>query len=163
MSNKYNIILCSSLLVFSCLITACDKPQENIVTKETKDNSVNINNNIQTLPSGLKYEVLQKAPEGAKKPSKGQTVTVHYTGWLDDNGKLGKKFDSSVDRNQKFSFIIGVGQVIRGWDEGVLDMQIGEKRKLIIPANLGYGSRGAGGVIPGNATLIFEVELFDAN
>ncbi|KKP35928.1 MAG: Peptidyl-prolyl cis-trans isomerase [candidate division TM6 bacterium GW2011_GWF2_32_72] len=117
---------------------------------------------IQTTASGLKFEILQAAPKDAKKPLPKQIVTVHYTGWLDDNGKPGKKFDSSVDRGEKFQFPIGVGMVIKGWDEGVLDMQLGEKRRLIIPANLGYGSRGAGAIIPPNATLIFDVELFDA-
>ena len=111
-----------------------------------------------TLPSGLKYqdEVVGTGPE----PKAGQKVTVHYTGWLDEGGgKKGKKFDSSRDRNQHFSFTLGAGQVIRGWDEGVATMKVGGKRTLIIPPDLGYGARGAGGVIPPNATLLFEVEL----
>ena len=89
----------------------------------------------------------------------GQRVSVHYTGWLDNGGQPGAKFDSSKDRGQPFMFSLGKGEVIRGWDEGVAGMKIGGKRKLTIPPNLGYGSRGAGGVIPPNATLLFEVEL----
>ena len=88
---------------------------------------------------------------------------MHYTGWLDDNGVPGKKFDSSVDRGEPFKFVIGVGQVIKGWDEGVLTMKVGEKRRLIIPAALGYGARGAGNVIPPNSTLIFDVELISVD
>ncbi len=106
-----------------------------------------------TTGSGLKY-VDVKVGEGAV-PQAGKRVTVHYTGTLLD----GTKFDSSVDRGQPFVFVIGVGQVIRGWDEGVMSMKVGGKRKLTIPANLAYGERGAGGVIPPNATLIFDVEL----
>ena len=108
-----------------------------------------------TTASGLKY-VDQVVGKGAS-PVAGKQVTVHYTGTLEN----GKKFDSSVDRKQPFKFIIGVGQVIQGWDEGVMTMKVGGKRKLIIPSKLGYGAAGAGGVIPPNATLLFDVELLD--
>ena len=89
----------------------------------------------------------------------GDTCVMHYTGWLYENGVKGAKFDSSVDRGQPFKFRIGVGQVIKGWDEGVASMKVGGKRTLVIPAQLGYGARGAGRVIPPNATLMFDVEL----
>jgi peptidylprolyl isomerase len=89
----------------------------------------------------------------------GHTCSMHYTGWLWEGGKKGKKFDSSLDRGRPFSFALGKGQVIKGWDEGVAGMRIGGKRTLLIPAELGYGARGAGGVIPPGATLLFEVEL----
>jgi len=112
--------------------------------------------------SGLEYTILTPS-EVTVAPKPGSTVTVHYTGWLNDNGQPGKKFDSSVDRGQKFKFQIGVGQVIRGWDEGVMGMKVGEKRRLYIPATLGYGARGAGAAIPPNADLIFDVELFDVS
>lgn len=110
-----------------------------------------------TSASGLQFEdvVVGSGAEAAA----GQDVSVHYTGWLYENGRAGAKFDSSKDRGEPFDFALGGGQVIRGWDEGVAGMKVGGTRRLIIPAALGYGARGAGGVIPPNATLLFEVEL----
>ncbi|MBK6294039.1 MAG: FKBP-type peptidyl-prolyl cis-trans isomerase [Rhodoferax sp.] len=110
-----------------------------------------------TTASGLQYEDT-KLGTGAEA-SKGQRVTVHYTGWLFNDGVQGAKFDSSKDRNDPFVFSLGAGMVIKGWDEGVAGMKVGGERDLIIPAALGYGTRGAGGVIPPNATLKFTVEL----
>jgi FKBP-type peptidyl-prolyl cis-trans isomerase len=113
--------------------------------------------NMVTTDSGLQY-VDEKLGEGHEAIS-GKSVSVHYTGWLNADGKKGTKFDSSVDRGQAFNFPLGAGRVIKGWDEGVAGMKIGGKRVLYIPSKLGYGSRGAGNVIPPNADLIFEVEL----
>ena len=112
---------------------------------------------MQRLPSGLQYEDV-KVGTGAI-PKTGQTCVMHYTGWLWENGAKGAKFDSSVDRGKPFEFALGQGMVIKGWDEGVATMKVGGKRNLLIPPSLGYGARGAGGVIPPNATLFFEVEL----
>ena len=107
--------------------------------------------------SDLKIEVLNEG--NGEVAETGQNVSVHYTGWLTD----GTKFDSSVDRGQPFQFPLGAGRVIQGWDKGVQGMKIGEKRKLTIPPEMGYGARGAGAVIPPNATLVFEVELLGLN
>jgi len=109
--------------------------------------------------TGLQYE--DTAQGTGAEAKKGQTCVMHYTGWLWENGAKGKKFDSSLDRGTPFSFPLGQGRVIKGWDEGVATMKVGGKRTLLIPPDLGYGSRGAGGVIPANATLLFEVELLD--
>jgi len=144
---KYGII--GSILSL-CMLSSCTQsPEEKSMALITTD-------------SGLQYEVLKEAPADAAQAKPGTVVTVHYTGWLQEDGKQGTKFDSSVDRGQPFQFALGVGQVIRGWDEGVTGMKVGEKRRLIIPAELGYGQCGAGAVIPPNATLIFDVELLGA-
>jgi FKBP-type peptidyl-prolyl cis-trans isomerase FkpA len=112
---------------------------------------------MQTTASGLQYE--DTTPGTGAEAKAGHDVTVHYTGWLYEAGQAGRKFDSSKDRNDPFQFSLGAGMVIRGWDEGVQGMKVGGTRRLVIPPQLGYGARGAGGVIPPNATLLFEVEL----
>jgi FKBP-type peptidyl-prolyl cis-trans isomerase len=153
-----------------CLCNACRESKEQSVPTPIIEEIYKMpeeqNAKVVTTKSGLQYEVLQNSSDAAKKPTTGKRVTVHYTGWLyDDNAKdadfKGKKFDSSKDRNQPFQFIVGVGQVIKGWDEGVLGMNVGEIRRLIIPAELAYGTRGAPGAIPANAKLIFDVELLE--
>lgn len=111
------------------------------------------NKDYVTTPSGLKYKVIAEGT--GEQPKAGDTVVVHYTGTLTN----GKKFDSSRDRGQPFSFKLGAGQVIKGWDEGLSMMKVGDRRELVLPPELGYGARGAGGVIPPNATLVFDVEL----
>ncbi|HEY6133184.1 MAG TPA: FKBP-type peptidyl-prolyl cis-trans isomerase [Rubrivivax sp.] len=110
-----------------------------------------------TTPSGLQYD--DRVTGSGAAATQGAKVSVHYTGWLYEGGVKGAKFDSSKDRGQPFSFPLGAGHVIGGWDEGVQGMQVGGTRVLVIPPELGYGARGAGGVIPPNATLMFEVEL----
>jgi peptidylprolyl isomerase len=112
---------------------------------------------MEKTPSGLQYE--DTVVGTGAQPASGQTCRMHYTGWLWVNGAKGDKFDSSLDRGQPFTFPLGMGRVIKGWDEGVASMKVGGKRTLLIPAALGYGDQGAGGVIPGGATLLFEVEL----
>ena len=111
----------------------------------------------QTLASGLQFDDV--TPGTGAEARAGSDVRVHYTGWLWENGAMGRKFDSSKDRGEPFFFPLGAGHVIRGWDEGVAGMKVGGTRRLIIPPEMGYGARGAGGVIPPNATLLFEVEL----
>jgi len=150
---KQFCVIISTLLLLSGCCSDCNSNKNNMQESNQSMNS----SNRQTTATGLQYEIIQQGT-GAT-PQKGQQVTVHYTGWLDNKGELGKKFDSSVDRGAPFTFVIGRGQVIRGWDEGVMSMRVGEKRRLIIPATLGYGASGIGNVIPPNATLIFDVEL----
>ena len=140
-------------LIGKALADVKDVPKGNPKDSKAKDAQPPKEPKTVTTASGLKFQDL-KAGEGAS-PKSGSEVTVHYTGWLEN----GTKFDSSVDRGEPFQFRIGLGQVIKGWDEGVLGMKVGGKRKLIIPAALGYGDRGAGALIPPGATLVFEVEL----
>lgn len=162
------VIICGSILVCSAFMG--NNSQQQAIASETqqstnseqliaennifKEETVSMDlSNAVTTDSGLKYIVVKEG-DGAS-PQQGQNVTVHYTGTLED----GSKFDSSRDRNRPFPFKIGVGQVIKGWDEGVMDMKVGERRTLIIPSELGYGDRGYPPVIPPKATLIFDVEL----
>jgi len=145
--TRKTLVACAVAAVFMFTappLRADDKPAE----KEKK---------MTKTSSGLQYEDVTEGT-GAT-PKTGQVCSMHYTGWLWEHGAKGKKFDSSVDRGQPFEFPLGVGKVIKGWDEGVSTMKVGGKRNLVIPPQLGYGSRGAGGVIPPNATLFFEVEL----
>jgi len=153
---KKLVVVCSLMAATTVVLVSCT----NVKNNNNNKTAAQVGNTKMTrtrTASGLEYQTLQEG-NGAS-PRAGNRVTVHYTGWLDNNGQEGRKFDSSLDRNQPFSFVIGVGQVIQGWDEGVMGMKIGEKRRLFIPSNLGYGSRGAGAVIPANANLIFDVEL----
>lgn len=136
-----------------------------LMCRESKDQKNNTSAVVQSesqkmtrtkTTSGLEYEILEKGT--GDSPKQGDIVTVHYTGWLNNNGERGQQFDSSYNRKQPFSFKIGKKQVIEGWDEGVMSMKIGEKRRLFIPAKLGYGNRSMGS-IPANSDLIFDVEL----
>lgn len=168
MENKNVIVLVILivLLVFgTILLTGNNKNEElqgnDIIFKDNgkEDSVIQENNTKEDNQSNkekmeLKIEVLQEG-DGETVTKKDDTISVHYTGTLED----GTKFDSSIDRGEPFSFTIGAGQVIQGWEQGTLDMKVGEKRKLTIPAELGYGSAGAGNVIPPNATIIFDIEL----
>lgn len=119
--------------------------------------NVGATENIIKTPSGLSYKILKPAQGAVAKA--GQVVTVHYSGWLSVNGNKGKMFDSSLERGEPFEFLLGAHRVIKGWEEGIAGMKVGEKRVLMIPSFLAYGDQGAGSVIPPNADLIFEVEL----
>ncbi len=163
-------ILCSGLTHTKCrqepTIDKKEDPKDKNpeiapATRTKKQPAIDTTKRI-TMPSGWSYEIITAAPADAQIAQNGQKVSVHYTGWLDNNGKEGKKFDSSVDRGQKFEFYLGRGAVIRGWDEAVANMKIGEKIRIYLPADLAYGNRGAGNLIPANAALIFDIELFEA-
>lgn len=155
------------ILAMGLGMTACGGKEDKEsaqVNKDTTKGIQSVNETTQapkkvTLPSGLAYEEIKPAPTDAKTPVKGNQIEVHYTGWLNEGGKPGAKFDSSVDRGYPFKFIVGVGQVIAGWDEGLMLMKVGAKYRLFIPSKLGYGAYGAGDAIPANADLIFDVEL----
>ena len=154
---KKLLVLCSLTATTAFLLTSCNGTKN---TENNKTVQLGVNTMTRTkTTSGLEYEILKEG--SGISPAKGQLVTVHYTGWLNNNGECGKKFDSSLDRGKPFDFPIGMGYVIAGWDEGVMSMKIGEKRRLFIPSNLGYGARGAGASIPPHAGLIFDVELLE--
>jgi len=135
----------SRLFVFAILLALAGAPLAALAAGEV------------TTPSGLR--IIDVKPGTGPVPQAGQTVTVNYTGWLFVDGKKGKKFDSSLDRAEPFSFTLGQGQVIKGWDEGLATMHVGGKRTLIIPPDLGYGASGAGDAIPPGATLMFDIDL----
>lgn len=174
MKNYLSKCACKvAVLSLSCMLFACDAADKPVtknnaakvedatkkVEQDTTKKEVTMQDTtkkIETFPSGLKKEILVAATDAAAAtPKTARPVTVHYVGTLEN----GTKFDSSRDRNQPFVFTIGVGQVIKGWDEGVMTMKVGEKARFTLPASIAYGSRGAGGLIPPGATLIFEVEL----
>jgi FKBP-type peptidyl-prolyl cis-trans isomerase len=151
---KFSLIACAALLAAAC---AKNQPGASAPAQNTQaPAAATAASAARTTPSGLQIQdvVLGQGAEAAA----GQNAKVHYTGWLLEGGRRGAKFDSSLDRGQPFVFPLGAGRVIKGWDEGVQGMKVGGKRLLMIPPELGYGARGAGGVIPPNATLLFEVE-----
>lgn len=149
----------ATLLTGGFFLSQCSKQQGYPMAESKKNDMV-------SRDSGLKYQVLKEADAGAEQMQSGDLATVHYTGWLYDSSAAdnkGTKFDSSVDRGTPFQFQVGKGMVIKGWDEGVGLMKVGESRRFIIPAALGYGPHGAGSSIPPNATLVFDVEVLKRN
>ncbi|MCA1580672.1 MAG: FKBP-type peptidyl-prolyl cis-trans isomerase [Acidobacteria bacterium] len=155
MKNRASLILAGAAALALAVLPASGSQRDNAAPG--KDAEKKSDSKMTKTSSGLQYE--DTVVGTGASPKNGQTCVMHYTGWLWEGGAKGKKFDSSVDRGKPFEFVIGQGQVIKGWDEGVSTMKVGGKRTLLIPATLGYGARGAGGVIPPNATLLFEVEL----
>ncbi len=164
MIKKLSVTLCLSAVSLSVFAgcggedTAKKQTEPKQVTSDTRGNAKVTRHR---MPSGLEYEILKEG--SGSSPVTGKKVTVHYTGWLNQGGQPGTQFDSSFSRNRPFTFNIGMGQVIRGWDEGVMGMKVGEKRRLFIPSALGYGARGAGPVIKPNSDLIFDVELLEVS
>ena len=146
------------IVLVAVFVTSCGKAYKEKSSEDTaKEQEAQGESDWVTTNSGLKY--LDHVVGDGEEAVNGMTVEMHYTGWLWEDGQRSKKFDSSRDRNEPFSFPLGAGRVIKGWDEGILGMKVGGKRELIIPPELGYGARGAGGLIPPNATLNFEVEF----
>jgi FKBP-type peptidyl-prolyl cis-trans isomerase len=155
------LIIASSVAIATVVLFVQCKNVKNVANNTTQVGGTKKMTRTKTA-SGLEYEIIQEGDGASPKP--GSMVTVHYTGWLNKDGQpSGQPFDSSHNRRQPFTFQIGVGMVIQGWDEGVMTMKIGEKRRLYIPSQLGYGKRGAGHVIPGDADLIFDVELISVS
>ena len=152
---KINVSMLAAMAMTATALTIIAVPLAFVPSKATAQTV----GKTMTTPSGL--QIIDTSVGTGASPKPGQTCVMHYTGWLYEDGKKGKKFDSSLDRNEPFEFPIGQHRVIAGWDEGVATMKVGGKRTLIIPPALGYGSRGAGGVIPPNATLMFDVELLN--
>jgi FKBP-type peptidyl-prolyl cis-trans isomerase FkpA len=153
--NKLNSLVAMGAVAVALTITAAGCTKKDGTAPAGSGNTTTSTTQKAADVSELKIEEVK--PGTGKEAVAGKTVSVHYTGWLTD----GKKFDSSVDRGQPFKFVLGAQQVIAGWDQGVAGMKVGGKRKLTIPSRLGYGEAGAGGVIPPNATLIFDVELLE--
>ncbi|MGB2790928.1 MAG: FKBP-type peptidyl-prolyl cis-trans isomerase [Candidatus Moraniibacteriota bacterium] len=155
MNTVFAIVMGMAIVVVGMLFyRSSDAENGNIQVNQITENAMMQDQPAKDVVSELKIETTQEGT-GERAVKSGDTISVHYTGRLTD----GTKFDSSVDRGTPFTFTIGAGQVIKGWDEGLLGMKVGEKRTLTIPANKGYGATGAGGVIPPNATLVFETEL----
>lgn len=157
--NKQKLLLAPIIFALLWFVSGCGKSEKSGASNQAAASSpsspAKVNGQPTTTPSGLQYWDIVVGTGDTAVP--GKPVSVHYTGWLTD----GKKFDSSLDRGQPFVFTLGQGDVIKGWDEGVAGMKVGGKRQLRIPPSLGYGDSGAGGVIPPNATLIFDVELIE--